>query len=176
MAVTLEMVLASRDERSLLQRRMLASAPGLALVVATVVVPGPGKRTEVTLRIAGAMDRALRQAFDGLVREEVSRDLPTGYEGFFLVDTTCAEAKRLAVRVEETHPLGRLFDIDVIGPDGVPLSRTGSGGAPRRCLLCGDNARICMRERKHSIDELTDYIRSLTDEYFGRIRDSHDTP
>ena len=166
------MVLASRDERSLLQRRMLASAPGLALVVATVVVPGPEKRTEVTLRIAGAMDRALRQAFDGLVREEVSRDLPTGYEGFFLVDTTCAEAKRLAVRVEETHPLGRLFDIDVIGPDGVPLSRTGSGG----CLLCGDNARICMRERKHSIDELTAYIRSLTDEYFGRIRDSHDTP
>lgn len=64
MAVTLEMVLASRDERSLLQRRMLASAPGLALVVATVVVPGPEKRTEVTLRIAGAMDRALRQAFD----------------------------------------------------------------------------------------------------------------
>ena len=27
------------------------------------------------------------------------------------------------VELEEKHPLGRLFDLDVIAPDGIPVSR-----------------------------------------------------
>ena len=45
--------------------------------------------------------------------EEV-RDLETGFEAYFVVDMAPLEAKQLCCRIEDSHPLGRLMDIDVI--------------------------------------------------------------
>lgn len=165
---SLEMVLASRDERRRMQLELLARHPDLTLVVATVVIPGPEKRNELSLRIASAMDEALVKAFGADTRHHDRRDLETGYEAFLLVDLDGKEAKRRAMAIEETHPLGRLFDIDVIGKDGIPMSRTDNGGESRRCLICGRDARVCMRLRSHSTEELLMHIRQLTDEYLRR--------
>lgn len=169
MPATLEMILRSRDERQRMQRELLDLYPQYALVVATVVIPGAEKRTETSLRIAAAMEKALSDAFSGIIRRFDRRDLETGYEAFLLVDCDGAEAKRRALETEDSHPLGRLFDIDVIGRDGVPMSRLSAGSASRRCLLCGNDARVCMRLRSHSVDELTEYIQNLTDGYFRAI-------
>ncbi len=169
MPATLDMILRSRDERQRLQRELLSLYPQYALVVATVVVPGSEKRTEMSLRIAAAMEAALTSAFEGIVRRFDRRDLVTGYEAFMLVDCDGKEAKRRAVQTEESHPLGRLFDIDVIGHDGVPMNRISAGAASRRCLLCGNDARVCMRLRSHTVEELTEHIRKMTDGYFWTI-------
>ena len=169
MAATLEMILRSRDERQRLQRELLDLYPDHALVVATVVVPGAEKRTETSLRIATAMESALASAYDGIIERVDRRDLETGYEAFLLVSCDGQEAKRRAVAAEEAHPLGRLFDIDVIGRDGVPMSRTASGVSSRRCLICGNDARVCMRLRSHSVEELTEHIQRMTDGYFRGV-------
>lgn len=52
--------------------------------------------------------------------------------------------------IEETHPLDRLYDMDVIDPDGNTLSRS----RYRKCLLCNCQAQECARSRKHSVDEM----------------------
>ena len=39
----------------------------------------------------------------------------------------------------------------------------------RKCLLCGNVAWLCMKERKHSVKELTDFIISSTNKYFMMI-------
>lgn len=153
-------ILASRDARHRHQQELLAANAGKALLCLTVIMPGAEKRNALSLTVADASLEALRAAFPGVDIEE--RDLPTGFEAYLLVPMSPLEAKRLAVRIEDSHPLGRLFDLDVVTPQG-PLSRRDIGEAPRRCLLCGREARLCMRSHAHTHDELMVRIREMVE-------------
>ena len=95
----------------------------------------------------------------------IERDLNTGYEANLITPMPLLEAKRVAVEIEDTHPLGRLFDIDVIDKQGIPVSRDRVGGQPRRCLVCDHEARYCMRMRWHTQEEIWARIRQMTDDY-----------
>ena len=117
--MTLEEILNSREARVARQRELLEANPGLSLISLTVQPPGPVKRNDASLVIAGAGVEAVRAAFK--VEYEELRDLDTGFEGFFLVDMDPLETKRLTCRIEDTHPLGRLMDLDVIVLAGQPL-------------------------------------------------------
>ena len=166
MSVTLEELLKSRDARAAHQKDLLGSHPGKSLLCMTVQLPGPEKRNALSLQIAGAGVAAVRQAFP-LDYEEL-RDLETGYEAYFLLPMAPADAKRIACRLEDTHPLGRLLDLDVIpGQTGHlrPLGREDIGLPPRRCLLCGNEARYCMRAKTHSTQELLDKIDKMVASY-----------
>ena len=79
----------------------------------------------------------------------------TGYEAFYSVDANPDFIKELMVSLEDQDRLGRLFDIDVLRPDGSKVSREDMGSAPRTCLLCGQPAHVCSRSRRHSVAELT---------------------
>ena len=95
----------------------------------------------------------------------VERDLNTGYEAYLITTLPLLDAKRVAVEIEDTHPLGRLFDIDVIDAQGIPVSRDRVGGQPRRCLVCDHEARYCMRMRWHTQEEIWARIKQMTDDY-----------
>ena len=99
----------------------------------------------------------------------IERDLETGYEAYLITDLPLLEAKRIAVQIEDTHPLGRLFDIDIIDKDGVPVSRDRVGSSPRRCLVCDREARYCMRMRWHTQEEIWERINAMVDEYQANI-------
>ena len=99
----------------------------------------------------------------------IERDLETGYEAYLITDLPLLEAKRIAVQIEDTHPLGRLFDIDIIDKDGVPVSRDRVGSHPRRCLVCNREARYCMRMRWHTQEEIWERINAMVDEYQANI-------
>ena len=176
MPVTLEQLLQSRDNRAKHQKDLLDSHPGRSLLCMTVQLPGPEKRNKYSLAIAQAGVEAIRKAFS-LEYEEL-KDLETGYEGFFLVLLPAEEAKRLACRIEDTHPLGRLMDIDVLmqrteenyfscgSPKNqfssvICLSRADIGLEPRRCLLCGNEVRYCMRAKTHTTAELLARIEEM---------------
>ena len=64
------------------------------------------------------------------------------------------KVKLITAETEELHPLGRIFDIDVIKPDGTKVSRTDLGASGRTCILCGKPAFICGRSRAHSTEEV----------------------
>ncbi|MBR4774669.1 MAG: citrate lyase holo-[Bacteroidales bacterium] len=156
--ITLEQLLESRDNRFVLQHRLLENNPGCTLVCFTVQLPGAEKRNALSLSIAEAGQKALQDAF-GQEPHQI-RDLETGYEAYFLVQAPAEAVKRQCCTLEETHPLGRLMDIDVIGPDG-PVSRTEVGYSARKCLLCGEPARVCMRARTHTSEELLRKIKQM---------------
>ena len=99
----------------------------------------------------------------------IERDLETGYEAYLITDLPLLEAKRIAVQIEDSHPLGRLFDIDIIDKDGVPVSRYRVGSSPRRCLVCNREARYCMRMRWHTQEEIWERINAMVDEYQANI-------
>lgn len=162
MNISLEELLESRDRRAAMQKDLLDKYPGKSLLCLTVQLPGPEKRNAVSLAIADAGVAAISKVFTPEV--EILRDLETGFEAYFIVSCADTEAKKLAAGIEDSHPLGRLMDIDVIGLEG-PISRESIGLGPRPCLICGQPARVCMRARTHSTEELIETINAKVDNY-----------
>ncbi len=165
MEITLDQLLASRESRTARQRMLLNKYPGQTLVCLTVIMPGKVKRNLQSIVVAQAALDALAGRFGDSTIHIETRDLPTGYEAYLLTPLSVEEAKRAVCIIEDSHPLGRLFDMDVIGEDGAPLSRESVGYAPRRCLLCGNEARFCMRNGTHTQEELMSRIREMVEAY-----------
>lgn len=160
--VSLEEVLLSRDMRQERQQEWM-SRYAVTLISLTIVVPGECKDTLLSRR---AFNIAL-QSLASLLAEKGWRTvdkavfcLPTGPEGLLAVDFSPEEVKRACVELEQQSAVGRLWDIDVIGPEGI-LSRQMFGLAPRSCLVCSRDARLCARERTHSLSELHQAMEAL---------------
>ena len=161
MPVTLEQLLQSRDKRAKHQKDLLEANPGRSLLCLTVQLPGPEKRNKTSRAIAQAGVQAVREAF--CPEYEELRDLETGYEAFFLVSLSGMDAKRLACQIEDTHPLGRLMDLDTLTAEG-PIGRESLGFPPRKCLLCDNEVRYCMRAKTHTVSELLAKIEVMVKE------------
>lgn len=165
MEITLEQLLKSRDDRCARQHSLLEAYPGKSLVCLTVVLPGPVKRDARSLKVAGAAVTAVLE----VLRPEVHElyDLETGYEGYFIVDGLPEDVKRACCLIEDTHPYGRLMDLDVVEAEGesvVPMSRSRIGLQPRRCLVCDRPARECMRAHSHDFGEIVQIIDKILSE------------
>lgn len=160
--ITLQELLDSRDRRARRQGELLSQFPRRALLCFTVQLPGPEKRNAISLKIARAGVEAVKKRFNPVYME--TNDLETGFEGFYVVDGQPLEVKKAAAELEDTHPLGRLMDLDVIGPEG-PVGRARIGLPERRCLLCENPARYCMRAGSHTQDELMARIKQLVSSY-----------
>ncbi len=165
MGITLEELLASREARALRQKDYLRDYPEGTLVCLTVIMPGSVKRDSASLIVAQAAVTATVSAFGRSIVTLELRDLPTGYEAYMVTSLPCLQVKAETCRIEDSHPLGRLFDLDVIGSDGIPVSRTAVGKAPRGCLLCPRTAAYCMRNRTHTLQELLKRIGEMIDAY-----------
>ena len=165
MEITLDMLLASREKRWNLQRQFIQENPGLTLVCLTVIMPGNVKRNASSLIVANAAIVALQEKFGQHIHQQELLDLETGYEAYFLIELPLLECKRMACEIEDNHPLGRLFDIDVIDENVAPVSRSAIGKEGRKCLLCEHEARYCMRNHTHSREELQLKINQMIDAY-----------
>ena len=115
--------------------------------------------------VAHAAVKAIREQFNGFIDQMEELDLSTGYEAYLLTPLSLSDAKRRACEIEDTHPLGRLFDIDVIDHMASPVGRDSIGKQPRRCLLCDHEARYCMRNHSHSPEELHRKIEQMVSDY-----------
>ncbi len=74
--------------------------------------------------------------------------------------------KNYAVNLEETHPLGRLIDIDVtLKGQTQSLSR----GSLRKCFLCDNPAFVCGKNKTHTVGELFDFFNNTSKTYFSNL-------
>ena len=158
-------MLDARERRSAFQHQLLERYPHATTVSITFNIPGPVKYSAQLARIATQLMRALDAqltAFELLYQKEISNVTGIGYYRVFQADALAV--KRVLVEFEMTHPLGRLMDLDVVhlvAGRPVPISRTEIGVAPRTCFLCDQPAKVCARNRTHSVAEMQDYIMQL---------------
>lgn len=159
--VTLPEILEARERRATRQQELLAEY-GLPLVSFTMNIAGPVKNSPRIRRGYQLGERLLRGQLARTRTECVHAeriDTPTGCEGLYVVDTDAQALKRLTEDVEAYGELGRLFDMDVLTPEGVKLDRA----IPRRCLLCGGDAKACASRRVHTVPELQARTRDILD-------------
>jgi len=139
---------------------------GSTLVSFTMNIPG--RRKQFPLETLGFQEglSELRRAFGDAITHEQLCSAVTGDEALLALSISPEEAKAVTVSLEERHPLGRLWDMDVLSPEGNSLSRTALGHPQRRCLLCGEAAKVCGRSRRHSHEALFDAAAHTLYAYF----------
>ena len=150
-AVGVPEVLAARDARVEMQQALLRK--GGSLVCFNVNIPGAVKNCPLSRSVFEQGDRAARGALGDALLEVVLWDKPTGFTGFYRTDLDPMELKGRMTALEQGSPLGRLWDLDVLGQNG-PVSRRDLGLPERACLLCGKPGAACARSRAHAPAEL----------------------
>ncbi|NOI66052.1 citrate lyase holo-[acyl-carrier protein] synthase [Vibrio sp. 99-8-1] len=165
--ISLQQLLTSREERAEKQRawsRELA-AP---LVSFTINMVGPIKRNQIAKT---AFDHGIHAIKDACVLHDIeikraqATDNDAGYQMLFcMANIEALYLKKIMLAIEETHPLGRLFDIDVIDSKGVLLSRDDFELVRRRCLICDEQAKVCARTQAHSLQQLIEKMSEMVNE------------
>ena len=119
----------------------------------TMNIPGPVKNDPLICRSFRWGLERLEPSLTGVVFRRV-REEATGCEAYFVAECTALELKRLCTEIEDSIPLGRLFDMDVTDADGTKLERSLVNGKSRDCIVCGATGRGCASRRLHSVGEL----------------------
>lgn len=166
--VSLEEILNARENRVKIQQKMLQKAP-TCLLSFTLNIPGPVKvfpYTKWAYEVGSSIISKGVSLLNGDVLEQFEAKNETGWDGFFALNLPPEEIKTYLLEQEEHHPLGRLFDFDVLRTDGSKLSRQELGFPERTCLLCGNPAFLCGRSRTHSAQELLAKEIELMENFF----------
>ena len=168
--VSLEALLAAKENRAARQAEWLRhyQQPIISL---TLVTPGAVKDT---MRYRNTMGVAL-QACDQMLWKHgwqtLDRQvlwLPTGAEAMWCVAHPAAEIKAQCIELEQTHPLGRLWDFDIFCPQNGQVGRHSLDRSTRRCLVCDEPAHSCARSRRHPLDEVVSRVEGLINGWFTR--------
>ncbi len=160
--VTLTDMMQCREHRAALQNRLLQQWH-TTVISFCMNIPGPVK---TNVRIRNAFEKGLTCLQDSLrndqipVLEQILLHEKTGDECIMAVQASADSVKSLTTDIEESHPFGRLFDMDVLDSDGRKLSRP----VFRKCLICGRQAQECARSRAHSTEEMQQKIQQMLDE------------
>lgn len=166
--VSLEQVLLAKEQRVQNQQTVIAQyqAPIISL---TLVIPGPVKKSPAAKFLFDQALNAIHQtllANDLPVVYEQHEEAITGFEAIIAVTCIATKLKQLCIEIEHNHPLGRLWDIDIIDPvTQMSIPRTGFELKPRKCLICGDNAKACGRGRRHSVVEIFEEMKKIINNY-----------
>ncbi len=74
------------------------------------------------------------------------------------------ELKSLLESFEEQHKLGRLLDVDLMNANGELIS----SGKAKKCFLCDEPAKECMKAQRHEPAEVLQYIDVKVSEYLAQ--------
>lgn len=151
-------------ERRVIRQKELTAATRCPLVSFTMNIAGPVKYSPSIDRGFSLGLSRLEQMLSGLpvLSRNILRE-NTGCEALFAVDADPLFLKALTVHLEDRDDFGRLLDIDILDAQGNKLDRQLLGLSPRKCLLCKKDARLCSRNRTHSVPQLQEKTAELLD-------------
>lgn len=161
-AVSLEHILALREARATTMQVLLDKHSGATVVCLKLNIPGALKRSQVLDQVfhtgVTAWEALAEAQGMSLTRAGVAYE-PAGttYYGVVAPTIPSLAVKQALITLENSHPLGRLFDFDTT----PALSRTVLGYPSRGCLLCDQPAVLCTRAQTHSMAELQAWIITL---------------
>ena len=175
MDVTVLDMMNARDRRVEKQQELL-SRYGKTLLCFTMNIPGPEKDNPLFREGFRLGCRRLHRGFLQIGTAPLYQEENvyfTGSEAYYVLPLPALEVKQMASDIEEGDAVGRLFDLDVLRPDGTKVERQEIGLEGRKCLICGNSAQACARSRTHSVAELRQKTDSIL---FEAVRaDKRDT-
>lgn len=166
---TLAQILQAKEDRVRLQKYFLQTFR-CPVICFTMNIAGPIKNSPLIQRGFQAGLRALETRLPKntirMYREDIS---VTGCQAMYAVDMDAAELKKICTSIEESTPLGRLFDMDVLAVDGSKLERC----EERSCIVCGAPGRVCAAGRLHTVSQLQAVTQQILREHFIPLDAEH---
>lgn len=163
--VSLAQVLEFREKKAAIQNEMSMHAPEGTIISLGMNIPGPVKSSPLLSEAFQEGKTRLEELIGhqgGVIVQKAVLEETAGYAAIYLVkESNRYTLKKEAVRLEETHALGRLFDLDVLGENQRPLTREEVGAQRRTCFLCGRDAKACGRNRTHRVEELQKKVQEI---------------
>jgi holo-ACP synthase CitX len=151
-------ILSLRESRARFQEELVKQW-NLPLVVIKANVPGSNKYDAYSLyavlTIANEVLSIMPSVFT--TRQHTAE----GCIVYIVCPQDANEVKQRMLTVEESHPLGRIMDIDVLDEKGTLLSRRDFGHSVRSCYLCERPAYECARNQTHSIKDIKRHIERM---------------
>ena len=165
MEVSLYDILNARETRARLQQQLLLEY-GCPIICFTMNIAGPIKTSPLIQRGFQAGIAALEQQIPhDAIQKQVLDSANTGNTAMYAIQMDALELKNICTNIEESHPLGRLFDMDVISIDGTKLERR----IQRGCIICKSPGRVCASRRLHPVAELQKTTTGILTDYFAEI-------
>ncbi len=162
MEVTLKEMLLCREERVLMQKSLIEKH-NLPIISFTMNIAGPIKTSPIIERgFNEGLFLLLNALGEKNIAEKKVRLLKIGPEAFVSVNLPPQVIKSVCTKIEEQNALGRLFDMDVITPNGEKLSRQKERG----CIVCQKEGRGCASSRAHSVEEIVAVTNKILFEHF----------
>lgn len=143
----------------------------LPVICGKLNYPGKDKNTAEAIRAFEILLKIIKERFN--IKIVFSKELK-GFDGrsiLAVVDMLPETIKKITVEIEDGSRIGRIFDIDVYLKDGNSVGREAINIVPRKCILCNEDARICIRSGSHSIDETLNRINEIINNYGGKYGD-----
>lgn len=165
----LDEVLLNRERRVQFIEELLRRFPKSCVISLKCNIPGPIKSNGEILALFDYGENRIqnilaKQSWQPTYQKRMN--LRTGPEAFWVISKDSFEVKRQMILFEE-EKLGRLFDADVLDQKEELVrtrSRVELGYAPRQCLICDQDARICASRRIHPVPMLQQRLIQLLQE------------
>lgn len=157
----MENILEFREQRDSYEKELLETYPH-TLITIRPNYPGNEKRNEY----ANLVSEILAKEASGRLHvfKSIRSSTLEGLIYHLIVEENGLLAKEICINLEEEHPLGRLADIDVRNQD-TSFSRDHFNLGPRKCYLCEDDAIVCVRSRKHDLEDIASHFIAVVKEY-----------
>lgn len=166
MEVTLAQMLEAREQR-VFRQFSLSREYGRPIISFSMNIPGPVKDSPLIRRGFRAGCEALEHRLPkGKLLHREMIEAVTGCEAIYVLGMEPLKVKAITTAIEDQHGLGRLLDMDVIGPDLNKLDREAVGGGDRNCIVCGAPGRGCASRRVHSVAQLQNATRTILTAHF----------
>ncbi|MCA1072937.1 citrate lyase holo-[acyl-carrier protein] synthase [Clostridium bowmanii] len=165
---TAEDILMERERRVEFQEK-LSEKYKMSILVIRVNYPGINKDNDISQGITVIIEQILSELFSYSINYKIMTTTAEGPIVIMAIDKTARDIKSITLDIEDKHILGRCVDIDVYDENGRGISREDFGLGMRKCFICDDIAHICVRSKKHSLDEVEEFIKNRYLKYMEKF-------
>ncbi|WP_176700218.1 MULTISPECIES: citrate lyase holo-[acyl-carrier protein] synthase [unclassified Gilliamella] len=166
--INLEQMLLAKEKRVENQKQAMICYKH-PIISLSLVIPGAIKNSSGARYLFDEAIKTLHHCFlqnDIAIINEDHYHYITGSEAIIAIKCSANVLKKYCIDIENNHPLGRLWDIDVIDiVTQKSLSRSQFDNQPRQCLVCHKTAKLCGRAKRHSIDEIFTAIENKIEKF-----------
>jgi holo-ACP synthase/triphosphoribosyl-dephospho-CoA synthase len=165
--ITIIEMLEARDRRAQKQKELIEKFK-LPVVSFTLNLAGNKKRSQIFDFIFNEALHSIEISLGDSIRCSEVLIERTGNAAFWSVDEDIKSLKLEMISLESKNKISRLYDIDVIGSDGIPISRSDVDLPPRMCLVCNAAPYLeCRRDRRHTIEDAVNKINEISIDYIS---------
>ena len=165
--IAMQKMLAAKEKRYY-KIKALTEKYNLPVLSFMLNIPGEDKNFEDAVIFHEKLIKKIKNILekeDIKILWEEYNNLNTGMEYLAVLNGEGKFIKEKMIELEEEGLGGRLLDIDIYDKDFSQISRSSLGLSERKCIICNDIARTCIKKERHSLNELEKKVREILKNY-----------